>query len=72
MVEDEYFDRHKAALAPNTITERIFAYIDNKGPKFLHLDAIDNHRVNGEEVKHKDDFIISHYGGKRRREITKG
>ena len=70
--EVEYLDGHKAALAANTIAENLFAQIDAEGNRFLHLDAIADHRVNGEEVKMPDAFITSHNGGKRRRETTKG
>ena len=65
-------DGHKAELAANTTTEYIIAQIDDKGHRFLHLYAIDDHRVIREELNHKDSFIISHNGRKRRRETYKG
>ena len=72
MYEVEYLDVHKAALAANTTTENISAQIDDKGDLFFHLDAIADNCVKGKEVKHKDDFKMSHNGGKRRRYTTKG
>ena len=70
--EVEYLDGHKASLAANTIAENIFAQVDDEGHRFVLLDAIADHRVDGREVKHEDAFITSHNGGRRRQETTKG
>ena len=50
--EVEYLDFHKATLEANTTTENIFAQIDDEGNKFMHLDTIYDHRLNGEVLKH--------------------
>ena len=65
-------DFHEAELEANTATENIFAHIDGEGNKFMHLDTISNHRVNGEVLKHDDGFITSDNGSKWRRDTTKG
>jgi hypothetical protein len=70
--EVEYMDGHKAALAANTIAENLFSQVDEEGNRFVLLDSIVDHRVNGHEVKQADAFITSGNGGKRRRETTKG
>ena len=62
----EYLDGHKASLAANTITENIFAQVDDEGHHFVLLDAIADHRVDGHELKHKNAFITSYNGGRRR------
>jgi hypothetical protein len=72
LYEVEYLDRHKASLAANTITENIFAQIDDEGHRHVLLDDIADHRVDGSELKEEEAFIRSPNGGKRQKETTKG
>ena len=70
--EVEYIDGYKASLAANTIAENMFSQVDDEGNRFVLLDSIVDHRVDGNEIKHDDAFIISSNGGRRRKETTKG
>lgn len=72
LYEVEYADGHKAALAANTIAENMFAQVDDEGHRFVLLDAIVDHRVDGSELRGNDGFITSTNGGRRKRETTKG
>ena len=57
----EYMDGHKALLAAKTISENIFAQIDNEGCCFVLLDSIIDHCGDGtqllEEVHGKSVFF---------------
>ena len=70
--EVEYLDGHKAALAANAIAENMFSQVDEEGNRFVLLDSIIDHRVDGSQLKPIDAFITSSNGGRRRRETTKG
>ena len=70
--EVEYLDGYKASLAANTIAENLFSQVDEEGNRYVLLDAIADHRVNGEQLNDDEAFIRSANGGKRRKETTKG
>ena len=70
--EVEYMDGHRASLSANTIAENMFAQVDDEGHRFVLLDSIIDHRVNGKQLSKEDAFIVSKNGGKRRKETTKG
>ena len=70
--EVEYLDGHKASMAANSIAENLFSQIDDDGNRFVLLDDIVDHRVDGREVQPDDGLIVSPNGGQRRRETTKG
>ena len=72
LYEVEYLDGYKASLAANAIAENLFAQIDEEGNRFVTLDSIISHRVDGTQVSKDCAFITSHNGGKRRKETTKG
>ena len=72
LYEVEYLDGHKASLAANAIAENLFAQVDEEGNRHVTMDSIMAHRVDGTQVTNDDAFIISHNGGKRRKETTKG
>ena len=70
--EVEFADGYKASLTANAIAENLFSQVDDEGNRFVMLDSIVDHRVNGEELQKDHAFIISSNGGKRRKETTKG
>ena len=72
LYEVEYLDGHKASLAANAIAENLFAQIDEEGNRYVTMDSIQSHRVDGTQVTKDNAFVISHNGGKRRIETTKG
>ena len=72
LYEVEYLDGHKASLAANAIAENLFAQVDDEGNRFITLDSIMDHRVDGTQLTADDAFITSHNGGRRRKETTKG
>ena len=72
MYEVEYMDGHKAALSANVIAENLFSQVDDEGNRYVLLDAIMDHRVDGSEIKGEDAFIVSANGGRRRKETTRG
>ena len=72
LYEVEYLDGHKASLAANSIAENLFAQIDEDGNRFVTIDSIVAHRVDGNQVTNDNAFIISRNGGKRRKETTRG
>ena len=59
LYEIEYLDGHKSSLAANTIAENIFAQVDDEGNRYVLLDAIADHRVNGSQLHADDTFIQS-------------
>ena len=72
LYEVEYADGYKASLAANTIAENMFAQVDDEGHRFVLLDCIVDHRVDGTELRKENAFIQSSNGGRRRKETTKG
>ena len=70
--EVEFADGYKASLTANAIAENLFSQVDDEGNRFVMLDSIVDHRVNGEELQKDHAFIISSNGGKRRKETTTG
>ncbi len=70
--EVEYQDGHKASIAANAIAENMFAQVDDEGHRFVLLDSIVDHRVDGTELKGDEGFIHSANGGRRRKQTTKG
>jgi hypothetical protein len=70
--EVEYLDGHKASLAANTIAENMFAQVDEEGNRFVLMDSIADHRVDGHQLGQEEAFIKSGDRGRRRRETTKG
>ena len=70
--EVEYMDGHKASLAANAIAENMFAHVDDEGNRFVMLESIVDHRIDGNEIKEDDAFIMSHNGGRRRKQTTRG
>ena len=49
--EVEFADGYKASLAANAIAKNLFAQVDDEGNRFVMLDSIVDHRVNGEELQ---------------------
>ena len=72
LYEVEYPDGYKASLTANAIAENLFAQVDDEGNRFVLLDSIVDHRVDGSQVQGEDAFITSPHGGKKRVETTKG
>ena len=72
MYEVEYLDGYKASLAANTIAENLFAQVDEEGNRYVLMDAIADHRVDGSQLIGDDAFIKSSNGSQRRKETTKG
>ena len=70
--EVEYLDGHRASLTANTIAENIFAQIDDEGRRFVLLDSIMDHRVDGTQVLKKDGYVKLPNGGRSRKMTTKG
>lgn len=70
--EVEYLDGHRASLTANTIAENLFAQVDEEGNRFVLLDAIMDHRVDGTQVTKDQEFIRRGERGLVRRETTKG
>ena len=48
--EVEYLDGRRDALSANIIAENLFAQVDDEGNRFVLLDSIADHRVNGSQV----------------------
>ena len=59
-------------MAANAIAENLFAQVDNESHQLVLLQEIVGHHVNGREVAKDHAFIISHNGGKRRKETAQG
>ena len=72
LYEVEYADGYKASLAANAIAENMFAQVDDDGHRFVLLDSVVDHRVDGTEVRKENGFIQSSNGGRRWKETTKG
>ena len=72
LYEVEYLDGHKASLAANAVAENLFAQIDEEGNRYITMESIMFHRVNGAQLSKDEGYIISQNGGKRRKETTKG
>ena len=72
LYEVEYLDGHKASLAANAIAENLFAQVDDDGNRFILLDSIMDHRVDGTELHSNDGLIRSKNGGMRKKETTQG
>ena len=72
MYEVEYLDGERTSLSANHIAENLFAQVDNEGNRQGLMKEIIDYRMNGQEVKHQDAFIMTRTGTKRRRETTKG
>jgi hypothetical protein len=72
LYEVEYLDGYKASLAANAIAENLFAQIDKEGNRFITMESIMAHRVDGTQITNDCAYITSHNGGKRRKETTKG
>jgi hypothetical protein len=64
--EVEYLDGHKASLAANTIAENLFSQVDEEGNRFILMDSIADHRVNGHQLGQDEAFIRSGDRGRRR------
>ncbi len=71
MYEVEYVDGHKASLSANAIAENLFAQVDDEGNRFVLLDAIADHRVNGKQLTQGENIIKTKSGGKRYKQSTK-
>ena len=52
-----------AFLTANAIAQNLFGQINNEEHRYLLLNNIINHRINGTETKDDDAFIISSNGG---------
>ena len=72
LYEVEYSNEYKASLAANSIAENMFAQVDDEGHRFVLLDSVMDHCIDGTELRKKDGFIQSSNGGRRRKETTKG
>ena len=70
--EVEYPDGHRGSLSAKAIAENLFAQVDYEGHLSVVLQDIFDHRVNGREVTKDHAFIISHNGGRHRKETTQG
>ena len=70
--EVEYLDEHRASLAANAIAGNLFTQVDNEVHRSVLLQEIVNHCVNRREVTKEHSFIISHNGGRLRKENTQG
>ena len=64
MYEVEYLDGERASLSANHIAENLFAQVDDEGNRQVHMKEIIDHRMNGQEVKHQDAFIMTKTGTK--------
>ena len=72
LYEVEYLDGYKASLAANAIAENLFAQIDEEGNRFVTMESIMDHRVDGTQITKDCEFIKTQNGGKRRKQTTKG
>ena len=70
--EVEYMDGHTASLTANAIAQNLFGQIDDEGHRYLLLNDVIDHRVDGTEIKEDSAFITSPNGGRRRKQTTKG
>ena len=70
--EVEYLNGQKASISVNTIAKNILSQVDKGVNRFMIFYEILDHRVDGTETMHQDDFIISKRGGKRQKDTTKG
>lgn len=70
--EVEYLDGRRASLSANAIAENLFAQVDEEGNRFVLLDSIMDHRVDGSQVT--VDQVLAKRGerGPVRKETTKG
>ena len=67
MYEVEYFDGYVPAMTTNVITENLFAQVDQEGNRLLLIESIINTRTDGTQKLHKDEFVITKSGTKRRK-----
>ena len=72
LYEVEYLDGHKSSLTANAIAENLYAQVDDEGNRYVLLDAIADHRLDGTQLQADDAFIKSSNGGLKRKETTKG
>ena len=72
MYEVEYLDGGHTSLSANHNAENLFAQVDDEGNRQVLLKEFIDYHTNGQEVKHKDAFITTRTGTKRRWETTKG
>ena len=72
LYEVQYLDGHKSSLAANAIAENLYAQVDDEGNRYVLLDAIADHRLDGTQLQADDAFIKSSNGGRKRKETTKG
>ena len=59
-------------MAANSITENIFAQVDEEGNRHVLFDEIVEHQFDGNQVKMQDVFSTNTQGLNRRRPTTKG
>ena len=72
LYEVEYLDGFRTSLTANAIAENLFSQIDDEGNRFVLLDSIMDHRVDGTQVKKDQEFTKRGERGLVRRETTKG
>ena len=59
-------------MAANSITENMFAQVDEEGNRHVLFDKIVEHRCDGNQVNMQDAFSANTRGVQQRRPTTKG
>ena len=72
MYEVEYLDGERASLSANHIAENLFAQVDDEGNGQVLMKEIIDYRMNGQEVKHQDAFIMTRTGYQTKKGDHKG
>ena len=72
MYKVEYLDGFTTSMAANSITENMFAQVDEERNCHFLFDEIVEHRCNRNQVKMQDAFSTNTQGVKRRRPTKKG
>ena len=70
MYKVEYQDGHKASMPANSITQSLFAQVDEEGHRHVLFDEIVNHRTYGKELNQQYAFVTTKSGTQRRRDTT--
>ena len=63
MYQVDYFDGFRSSLSAYVIAVNLFTQNDDEGNKFVLLDTIADHRVNGKQLSKYDNVIMSMSGG---------
>ena len=72
MYKVEYQDGHRAYMTANSITQHLFAQVDEEGHIQVLFYEIIDHSTDGKELKQQGEFVTTKSVTQRRRETTEG